>query len=66
MCVCGEWFFFVQAMERDLFFCRSWTLWDTQRTLPYKKYYDESKSSELLRRSVFSTPPQIYYAMTLL
>ena len=35
----------------------------TQRTLPYSKCYDDSKNSELLRRSVFTTPPQIYYAM---
>ena len=33
-------------------------LGETQRTLPYKKDYDDSKNSELLRRSVFTTPPQ--------
>ena len=27
-----------------------------------KKVYDDSKNSELLRRSVFTTPPQMHYA----
>ena len=38
----------------------------TQRTDPYKKYYDDSENSELLRRSVFTTPPIFMTPQTLL